>query len=274
MRIDSRGLTTSFFLLCLCVVAGAAPADAQYRAGGGAVGEDYHVEASYVWWNPNPDLVIASESLGIAGTDVDLVHDLGIQQERQSELRVVLRPARKHKFRFTYLTLNYATDSVPVEREFVFNGQRYRVGLPVSTTADLKMFRFGYEYDFFYSSRGYIGAIVDLKYTDIPVQLDSPIGREFTTLAVPFPTLGLTGRGYLAPNLAVTGEFEYVKVPENLSDSWGGRYFDIDVYATVNFTNNVGAQFGYRSIDVLYEADADHGQLKFKGWYFGGVARF
>ena len=29
-----------------------------------------------------------------------------------------------------------------------------------------------------------------------------------------------------------------------------------------------------RAVDVLYEADADHGQLKFKGWYFGGVARF
>jgi hypothetical protein len=42
----------------------------------------------------------------------------------------------------------------------------------------------------------------------------------------------------------------------------------------VNFTNNVGAQLGYRSIDVFYEETRDAGTLKFKGWYFAGVARF
>ena len=56
---------------------------------------------------------------------------------------------RKHKFRFNYLPIKYEAEA-PVTREFVFNGQRYRVGLPVNTTADLTTLRFGYEYDFFY----------------------------------------------------------------------------------------------------------------------------
>jgi hypothetical protein len=42
----------------------------------------------------------------------------------------------------------------------------------------------------------------------------------------------------------------------------------------VNFNNYVGAQLGWRTIDVFYEADRDRGDLQFRGWYFGGVVRF
>jgi hypothetical protein len=42
----------------------------------------------------------------------------------------------------------------------------------------------------------------------------------------------------------------------------------------VNFTNNFGAQAGYRSFDVLYKVKGDEGELTLKGFYFGGVARF
>ena len=43
---------------------------------------------------------------------------------------------------------------------------------------------------------------------------------------------------------------------------------------TVNFTDNFGAQGGYRSFDVIYKVDNDNGDLQVKGLYFGGVARF
>ncbi|MCC7032659.1 MAG: hypothetical protein IT179_07470, partial [Acidobacteria bacterium] len=53
--------------------AGALPAQAQFRPPmEAAVGEDYHVEASYGWWNATPGLIVNSESLGILGTDVNL----------------------------------------------------------------------------------------------------------------------------------------------------------------------------------------------------------
>ncbi len=42
----------------------------------------------------------------------------------------------------------------------------------------------------------------------------------------------------------------------------------------MNFTNNFGAQFGYRSLDLLIRVDNDEGDMKMKGFYFGGVARF
>ncbi len=258
-------------------VAGA-PADAlaQYRPPAkAAIGEDYHIEASFGWWNPDPSLIVNSEALGILGTDVNLVDDLGIEKKRLRKFDLVLRPARKHRFRFQYVPIRYIADS-QVTRSFVFNGQRYNVGLPVQTDANFKTYRFGYEFDFLQFKRGFVGALLDLKYTNIDVQLLSPIGSEFATAAAPIPTFGFVGRGYITPNFAVTGETSFFRVPDGLAAQLGGdgSYTDFDLNGTYNVNKYVGAQVGYRSVHVLYDVDNDNGSLKFKGLYFGGVVRY
>jgi hypothetical protein len=268
------GLTRA--VLALAIVAGCASrADAQFqRAPDPAVGETYHVELSYVFWNATPELIISSESLGIPGDDVNLITDLGIERKRLQELRIVLRPARKHKFRFNYLPVKYEAQA-PVTRTFIFNGIRYPVGLLVSTSADLTTLRGAYEYDFFSADAGFAGVVLDLKYTNVDVELNSPIGLEFVKSVAPIPGIGFIARGYLVANVSVTGEITYFRVPENLGgEDFGGRYLDFDLYGTFNFNKNAGAQVGYRSIDVNYFADLDAGSLTFKGLYFGGVVRF
>ena len=62
------------------------------------IAEDYHIEASYGWWNAKPDLFVNSESLGILGTDIDLITDLGIEQHQLGKFDLVLKPAKKHRF--------------------------------------------------------------------------------------------------------------------------------------------------------------------------------
>ena len=262
-------------LTMICVTGGAVPALAQYNVPEPPpFGEKYHVEASYGWWNPDPSLIINSESLGIPGTDVDLVDDLGIEQKKLGKLNVVLRPAVKHKFRFEYLPIKYEAETT-LTREFIFNGQLYRVGLPINTEATFKTYRFGYEYDFVHRSRGFAGVLLDVKYTDVRVELTSPIADpEFTTAVAPIPTVGFVARGYLAKNFAVGGEISFFRVPDSISEDYDGSYTDYDIYGTVNFTNNVGATTGYRSVDVFYKAERDTGALKFKGLYIVGVVRF
>ena len=257
----------------------AAPASAQFQPTGGtsqpAVGERFHIEAAAALWYPEPELIVSSESLGIVGDNVNLMADLGVEKKRIRELKFVLRPATKHKFRINYLPLRYEAEAL-VQREFVFNGQRYHIGIPVNTEADLTTWRFGYEYDFIYRDRGYAGVFFDLKYTDVDVSLDSPIGREFTQQVAPIPTIGFAGRGYLLPNVSITGELSFFKLPEKFSQQLegGGRYIDYDVYGTFNFNNYVGAQLGLKSIDVDYFRNLDSGHLNFTGWYFGAVVRY
>lgn len=253
-------------------------ASAQYRppTAGETIGEDYHIEAAYGWWNAEPSLIVNSESLGIIGTDIDLVSDLGIEKHRLGKFDLVLKPARKHRFRFQRLPIKYETDAFQVRREFVFNGQRYTIGLPVTTEVDFTTYRFGYEYDFLYYRRGFFGALIDLKYTNVDVNLSSPIGAEFVSAAAPIPTVGFVGRGYVLPNLAVNAELSFFRMPDNLKEQIEGEgsYTDFDLHATYNFNKYVGAQMGWRRTSIFYNVDLDTGDLKFKGLYFGGVVRY
>ena len=106
-------------------------------AADGGIAEDYHIEAAYGWWNAKPELIVNSESLGILGTDVDLISDLGIEKHRLGKFNLVLKPSKKHRLKFQHLPIKYETDAFPVQRSFIFNGQRYNVGLPVTTTRRL-----------------------------------------------------------------------------------------------------------------------------------------
>jgi hypothetical protein len=78
----------------------------------------------------------------------------------------------------------------------------------------------------------------------------------------------------VAPNISITGELTGVKVPESVDQDYRAHYIDFDLYGTVNFTDNVGAQFGYRSVDVAYKIKLDTGNLRLGGLYFGGVVRY
>lgn len=238
-----------------------------------ATGERYHIEGAFGLWNPSPDIAIASESLGQLGTRIDAVTDLGIQQKRIGELRIVLRPAQKHKFRINYLPLTYQAVST-VHREFVFNGIRYGINLPVTTDLSWKTWHLGYEYDFIYRDRGFVGMVLQVKATDIQANLQAQIGTEFARAQAPIPAIGGIGRFYVVPNISITGEFDWFKIPEGIDERYQAHYFDFDLYGTVNFNDYVGAQLGFRSLDLGYIFEEDQGDFKAKGIYFGGVVRY
>ncbi len=259
--------------IAVVLAAGALPASAQVQRADLVVGEDYNVEVSFNFWKPTPEPTIRSEALGILGTDIDLVTDLGIESKWLKDFGVVLRPGRKHRFRIDYLALNYEAEAT-LSREFIFNGLRYPVGLPVSTTAKFNTWRFGYEYDFLYTSRGFLGVLLDAKFTDMDVGLNSPIGDEFSKQLVPIPTIGGVGRVYVTRNVSLNGEMSYFKIPDSAFDDYQGRYLDYDFSGVFNMHRNAAVQLGYRSIDVYYERVLDGGTLNFDGWYFGLTTRF
>jgi hypothetical protein len=262
----------------LCLVFGllALPARAQYGAkdpSDQATGERYHVEIGGFFWNPTPDIVISSESLGIVGTDIDFVNDLGIAKKRLKQVRVVLKPARKHKFRFEYTPISYDAQG-KLTASVVFNGILFPVTFPVATNMEWKAYRFGYEFDFISKDRGFAGLILEAKYTDVQATLSNVIATEFARARAPIPAIGGIARVYVVPNISITGEFSGIKLPESINDDYRAKYFDLDIYGTVNFTDNFGVQAGYRSFDVEYKVEKDAGHLQLKGLYVGGLVRF
>ncbi|MCX6549687.1 MAG: hypothetical protein NTY02_01550 [Acidobacteria bacterium] len=283
--IRTRSLSVVVTLVLVCgLVAVAAPAGAQYRplpntksgsgSGSAPKGEPYHVEFAFNLWDPVPQFVIASESLGIPGTDIDVQAELAIEQKQMYEMRVVLRPGKKHKFRFQYLPLAYEGQTT-LSTEIIFNGIKFPVSAEVATELKWNTYRIGYEYDFVSNDKGYFGMILEAKYTDAQFQLRTPISTEYVRARAPIPAIGATGRVYIAKYGSITGEFTAFKLPENIDQlKYQAHYFDWDVYGTVNITDNIGAQVGYRTLELGYSVDLDRGEARLKGPYFGGVVRF
>jgi hypothetical protein len=255
----------------------AAPASAQFSprfVSDPTTPEEFIVEGFAGLWSPAADMAITSESLGIAGTAIDFRNDLGLTDQRFGELRVALKPGRKHKLRYQYIPMAYAQSAV-AHRDIVFNGQRYRVGVQVDSLLRWRAHRFGYEYDFVKVDRGFGGFIIEAKYTDVLAELAVPgLLNEFAHARAPIPALGGIARFYVIPAASVTVEVTGLKIPDSIDESFEAHYADIDIYGVFNVTDRLGAQFGWRSLDVGYVVSDDTGSFLVRGVYFGGVARF
>jgi hypothetical protein len=258
----------------------AASAHAQYRqyrpAEQTAVGEAYHAEFSFDFWNPNPALTISAESLGIIGDQIDAVNDLGFVKTRFREMKVTLRPGKKHKFRFDYTPITFTADNTILKRDIIYNGIRYRANLPVNSQLGLKQYGFAYEYDFLYRPRWFVGVVLGAKWTQVHSEIQSPVDHDNYDVEAPIPAIGGIFRGYVAKNVALTVQYDYFNLPNNVDKQgrYDGRTADLNIYGTINLTNNFGAQVGYRKMELSYKAEDNTGDFTLKGLYFGGVARF
>src|SRR6266852_815079 len=109
-------MRTRLFATTLCLFAGlsaALPAEAQYKARrpgstNRATGETYNIELAGTIWNPTPEIIISSESLGIAGDNIDFVNTLGLPKSKFKQLKLVVRPGTKHKLRLEYTPIKYS----------------------------------------------------------------------------------------------------------------------------------------------------------------------
>jgi hypothetical protein len=217
---------------------------------------------------------LANTVLDQTGTTINLKSDLGLQDQRFPGFDLILRPAVKHKFRVQLVPVHYSQMGTP-RSSLTFGGQTFPVGVPVSSKIHWKAWRFGYEYDFAVTSRGFAGLIVDVKYTDVDASLTNvAAGTRSASASAPLPAFGGIFRVYPVSHLALTAELTGFRVPGSWLKSASGHYLDFDTYATLNFVNGLGVQAGYRSFDLTYTLTNDTGTFKLEGPYFGAVIRF
>ena len=240
---------------------------------GPSVGEDFHIEVTGGLWDPVPTMSASSEQFGIVGTRIDFGKDLGMARQRHRELRLTLKPGRRHKLRVQWLPMRYQQSAV-LERRIVFQGIEHTVGLPVSSALTWDVWRFGYELDVVVRERGFVGLILEAKYTDVRAELDSAFGSEYARARAPIPAAGAIARVYVSRFTPITAEFTAFKMPDNLIREYSARLIDFDIYGTVNFTQTVGVNIGYRSIDMSYLVNQDVGDFSVNGVYFSGAFRF
>ena len=238
----------------------------------GAQGNTNVGEVSLLFSTPSPDLVLQSGSLTTATgiTDIDFVEEFGIENETFPEIRLVL--GRSHKFRFSYLPVRYEAETI-VQRTITFRGQTFTVGAPATTEINWNLWRFGYQWDFVSRERASVGVIAELKHNTLDASIDSPVLAEAaaTRQTAPVPALGVAGRAYPHPSLAISAEFSGFNFN---SDAFEARFYDLDINGAVTFGGHFGVQGGYRSVTVDYFIDDDRGDLKLQGPYIGGIVKF
>jgi hypothetical protein len=249
-----------------------ATASAQNGRSKPVLGEDYHFETTFAWWKPSLFGSVSSDRLDLIGSRVDLVDDLGFGEARFKNLRFTLRPGRKHKVRFQYTPLTYEASGV-LARQVTFAGHVFDAALPIDSKLSWKVWRLGYEWDFLYRPRGYLGVVVEARKTELTAELASLAVSGSVAAEAPLPAIGVVTRVYVLPDLAVNFELTGFKMPE-INGEYQGTYMDMDISATVNFTNNFGASFGWRMLDTNIRVNQDFGDLKFSGFWFGGAVRY
>ncbi|MEO8483159.1 MAG: hypothetical protein ABI634_13185 [Acidobacteriota bacterium] len=254
---------------------------AQYSApdsGSSVIGEKYHVELSGTLWNPDLAGTISSEQFKITGSEINLLTDLGYTKTRFKDFRIVLRPSKRSKFNIQYTPIQYEAQT-SFKQVLVFNGIKFPVAVPVESKFTWKVWRLGYEYDFLYKPRGFVGLLLEARMTTAEARLTtrtpiiSPAIDEFNKRSAPLPAIGAIGRAYPLPALAVDFSVTGFKLP-NVDPKYQAKYFDWDVHGTYNFTNNVGFQMGWRKVTNFMVIEKDSGDLKFQGLWFGAAVRY
>ena len=165
--LESAGAVSALLLLL------AAPAAAQYTMptqSEPATGEKYNVEVAFGFWNPTPEIVFSSEQFGITGQ-----RNQPLERPRCAAGDVSRFPrgaAPRHASTSSASSTSpSSTRSTPCwPGSIVFNGIVYSVGLPVQGEFKWDAWRFGYEYDFIYRDRGFVGVIAEAKYTHVSAE--------------------------------------------------------------------------------------------------------
>jgi hypothetical protein len=255
----------------------ASPARAQFRprnVNQGAIGENYHIELGAAIWDTSADISLSNTALNLAGSTIDLKNDLGIRDQKFGAFDLILRPAVKHKFRVQLVPVHYSATASP-RSTLTFGGQTFPAGVPVSSKIHWRAWRFGYEYDAAVGPKGFLGFILDVKYTDVDASLTSATaGTRSASPHSPVPAIGGILRVNPASHLALTGEITGFKWPGGWIWSGSGDFLDMDAYVTLNVINAFGVEAGYRSFDVNYSLTNDTGHMKLTGPYVGAVLRF
>ncbi len=157
-------------------------------------------------------------------------------------------------------------------RDIIFNGIEFPVAIPIESELTWRAYRFSYEYDFIYRDRGFVGLVLETKYTDVEAQPDERPRPGVRPRPGPDPR-----RRPHRTRICRAQHLDHRRVHVLQAAGNPGQQRPLlrhRLYGTVNFTDNVGAQGGYRSFDVIYKVENDNGDLQMKGLYFGGVLRF
>jgi hypothetical protein len=230
---------------------------------------DDRVEASVDYWHPSANIHASGERNGIFGTPIDFRSDFGLVNRGFPWLKLSVRPWTRHEFSVSYVPVNYER-SATLGHDVTFAGTVYPAGTLTQGTVSWRALGGGYWYYFIFRPRVSLGVRGEVDGTNVRVQLQNAVSTTSTVASVRIaPAGGLIARGRIGSRLTLKGEFALLYVPDRPNQNYGGHYFNAEAHARWALTRHVGADLGYRLIDIRHLGHSDTGKMKLRGLSVG-----
>lgn len=251
--------------------------------------EDYHFEVSADGWFTRPTTAMYSDTetvtttatsttaavtTNVTGTNIDFIKQLNLSDQLFPTLHVLVRPLKKHKIRLDFYPLRYS-QTATLTSALNFNGQTYASGDAVTSSLHWNEWELTYEYDFVTSPRGFLGGVAGLNVYSVSGSMSDANKSGTASVGIPMPGLGAIGRYYFTPRFSATGAFTGFVLPGG-NTSTNGHVINVQGYATISLSKNVGIQEGYRFFDAAhyFNSPVNTGEFQISGAFIGAVFRY
>ena len=225
--------------------------------------EQFGIRVAYREFRPELTGDVRKSSGTQTGTLIDIVDDLGIEDDRTYEVRGAIQIRLGHRLRGSYTPLDYTGD-MQAPRDFRYGDTSFERSDRVVTSIKGGYYSGAYEWDFMRGSRGYLGAMIGAKVFDVDsvlVNVDQN-ARETDTTRAPIPVLGVTSRVY-AGRLSLEGEFSGLTLGDR------GALWEFDTSVRIHVSDRLALEGGFRRLSLRAKDGNDEGDMVLGGWTFG-----
>jgi hypothetical protein len=224
------------------------------------------------YWFPNlqGDIKVTQNDIG---TNINLKHDLDIENAGYPEFRLTWYTGPKSKIRLAYTQADYEGDK-NIKKTIEFNGETYDIGTRIDTDFHLKYLRLGWAWQFINIDRGKVklGTLVDAKVFWVKGSLDAPDlnppVEESGSFFFGLPTIGvaLDINPHRILNIFAEGSGMY-------AGSYGYVY-EAEAGVKLIPIKILTLLAGYRILEVKGEAEHNHAKARLYGPFVGVTVRF
>ena len=234
------------------------------------LGENYRVEFQGRRWRSDLIAELRLSGAGVAGTTLDPFEDLGLENERIWDYHFGVRLGGRFKLRGSWMKVKYEGETA-VSSALCVSGLCVPAGSGVATTLELEESRGGAEVNLVHGDYGFLAVAGEFGRFEVRPGFESGGVSAGEPLRLDFPLLGVKGRVYLTPALALSVEgMGWKKESE-------GVWTDFDASGTYSAGRNIGFSYGYRNSYVRFksiEAAGDRTVARVRGQYFAVTVRF
>jgi hypothetical protein len=195
--------------------------------------------------NTNTDVRV--DGNGIAGTEFNVEHDLGVGDTDRFRIDGYWRFAKRHKIRVMYFDADRSVSHV-LTREITFRGATYPINAEVDTRFQTTIAEVAYEYAFVRTDRWELAGSVGIHDLDFKLGLSGRFGAlqastsQSASANGPLPVVGLEGTWRLTDSLYIDAQAQFFKISINPYD---GRVEDYNASLVWQPLRHVALGAGY-----------------------------